>query len=270
MDSKAIKDFYTSYSDHITANRYHSTYPLRHYAHEQQYQSVLRFVEPGMKVLDAGCGEGVLAFLIVQKGAHVTGCDISEPNIRECKRLAKERGLSNVEFAVADSEHLPFEDDAFDLVVSSHVLEHLPDFDQGLREALRVSKRRAVIAIPTIYNLCSIVQVGHGWFFLKGVRSFVGFFFGLGRLTLALLTPGSDGVDEGYAGHESVPHVFRFPSVLLRKAQKNGFKVVHYEASSVCLPYFSSLLPVIKFLDKYRAARVMRNLGYGTTYIVEK
>ncbi len=270
MDSAHIKDFYSTYSDRITQNRYHSPYLLRHYAHEQQYQSVLRFVEPGMRVLDAGCGEGVLAFLMAQKGAHVVGCDISEPNIVECQRLALEQGLHTIEFRVADSEHLPFEDDSFDLVVSSHVLEHLPDFDQGLREAMRVTSKHAVLAIPTIYNFCSIVQVGHGWFFLKGVRSFAGFFIGLGRLARALLTPGSEGVDEGYAGHESVPHVFRFPSVMLRKCARHNLRVVHYEASSICLPYFSSLLPVIRYLDRYRAARVMRNFGYGTTYVVEK
>lgn len=269
-DDENIKNFYSDHADEIIDKRLRSPYLLRQYAHIKQYESILSFVTPGMKVLDAGCGEGVLSVMMAKKGAIVTGCDLSKPNIEKSKLYAIENNVGeNTEFIVGDAEKMPFPDDAFDLVVSSHVLEHLPDFDQGLREIMRVTKKRAIIAIPTILNPCSLVQIGHGWFYLKGVRSFSGLPIGLIKMFFAFMT-GKEGVNESYAGNEEVPHVFRFPFIMKKKIKNNGYKLISYEASSVCLPYFEFLLPLIKHLDARKNKKVWRNFGYGTTFVVEK
>jgi ubiquinone/menaquinone biosynthesis C-methylase UbiE len=269
MEGEKIKDFYKTYDDRISAKRWKSKYPLRAYAHEKQYASVLSYVMPGMKVLDAGCGDGVLSLMMAEKGAVVTGTDLSVPNIDSSKHRAREAGLEHkVSFMVADLENLPFEDNTFDLVVSSHVLEHIPDFDKGLREVMRVTKSRAVVAIPTIVNPCSWVQVGGGWYYLKGLRSFLSLPLGFGLMVLTYLS-GQDGVDEGYVG-SGMPHVFRFISVMKDKIRKNGFTLVEYEASSVCLPFFSFLLPVVKMVDQFKKKPLLRNCGYGTTFVIEK
>lgn len=262
------KEFYGNYADTIRQKRAESPYALRRYAHAQQYASVAKHAHPGMRILDAGCGEGVLSFMLAKNGAEVVGMDISEPNIAAAKARAEADRISNITFIVGDAEALPFPDDSFDLVVSSHVLEHIPDFDKGLSEVMRVTKKRAVIAIPTALNPCSWVQLGHGWFYLKGPRSFAAFFIGAIRVLWASVM-GKEGVDEGYAG-TTMPHVFRFPRILKRKAKSHGYKLISYEASSICLPYFESLLPMTRFFDRYRAAPMLRNLGYGTTYVLEK
>lgn len=263
-----IKIFYQQYADEIIKKRFHSPYALRRYVHAQQYENILRFVQPGMKVLDAGCGEGVLSFMMAVKGAYVTGCDISEPNIASCIARAKETGVETITFITADSERLPFDDDTFDLVISSHVLEHLPDFDKGLAELMRVTKKRAIIAIPTILNPCALVQVGGGMFWLKGPRSFAGLFSGFFKMVLAFVLF-REGVDETYAG-KGVPHIFRFPRIMKQKAKKAGYHIASYEAASICLPYFEWLLPIIRILDTWKGKIFFRNFGYGTTYVVEK
>lgn len=264
-----IKNFYKGYDDRISSKRWKSKHPLRSYAHERQYDSVLSYVSRGAKVLDAGCGDGALSFMMAGKGTLVTGIDLSVPNINACLKSAKDQGLEErVLFLVGDSEQLPFPDNTFDLVVSSHVLEHLPHFDLGFKEVMRVTKKRTIVAIPTIFNPCSWVQVGGGWFYLKGLRSFAALPFGFLKMLWALITF-RDGVNESYVGAD-VPHMFRFPWVMKRKIKKNGFSLVEYEASSICLPYFEFLLPVIKFLDKYRDKPILRNCGYGTTFIIEK
>lgn len=268
MNKKEIKSFYSAYSDKITDKRYKSTYPLRAYAHRAQYESILKNVEPGMKVLDAGCGEGTLSIMMAKKGAIVTGVDISRPNISNAKEYAKKEGIINIDFSTADLESLPFEDNSFDLVVSSHVLEHLPDFDKGLKELMRVTKKTAIVAIPTILNPCSWVQVGGGMFWVKGIRSFAGFFVGLGKMILAFIAL-KEGVNESYVGSDA-PHIFRFPSEMYKKAQKYNFHIRSHEASSISLPYFDFLLPIIKKLDKYKHNKIFRSLGYGTTFIVDK
>ena len=263
-----IKEFYSQHYDRIRDKRSESPYALRQYAHATQYQGILQCVWPGMKVLDAGCGDGVLSVLMANKGAVVIGCDFSVPNIKAAKGYAAEHHIANVEFLVGDVEHLPFPDSSFDLVVSSHVLEHLPDFDQGLREVMRVTKKRAIIAVPTILNPCSFVQVGQGWFWLKGPRSFAAFFTGVAKTVWALAT-GCEGVNETYGGTDA-PHIFRFPWIMKRKVRRLGFRLVSYQADCLCLPYFEFLLPCVKSLDRFKDRKFFRNLGYGTAYIVEK
>ena len=268
IEGERIKDFYKSYEDRISSKRWKSKYALRAYVHRMQYEGVLSYVTPGLKVLDAGCGEGTLSIMMAKKGANITGCDISRPNIDNAIAYAKENGVLNINFVQGDAESLPFASNEFDLVVSSHVLEHLPDFDKGFREIMRVTKKRAVIAIPTILNPCSWVQIGKGWFYLKGLRSFAALPYGFLKMLWALVTF-EEGVDESYAGAD-VPHVFRFPSVMKKKIKENGFRLIRYEASSICLSYFEFLLPLIKFVDKYKGRPFLRNCGYGTTFVIEK
>lgn len=264
-----IKKFYSSYSDKIISKRFRSEHPIRKYVHMQQYLGMLNYIRPGMSILDAGCGEGVLSVLMAKKGARVTGCDISDPNIQRCKEYANEEGVAdNTNFLVADLEGLPFSDNKFDLVVSSHVLEHLPDFDKGLSEVMRVTKKRSIIAIPTVLNLCSIVQVGGGDYWSKRKKSFLALPWGLCRLLFAAITL-KEGVDESYAG-EKVPHVYRFPWIMKNKAKKLKYRVTDYEAATLSLPMFEFLLPFSKFLDRFKKARFFRNFGCGTIYVVEK
>jgi SAM-dependent methyltransferase len=262
-----IKDFYTGYSDEINAKRFQSKYAVRRYAHYKQYASVCSFVKEGDTVLDAGCGQGALSVMLAQKGAIVSGTDISVPNIEASKSYASEVGLP-VNFQVADLENLPFPDNSFDVVVCSHVLEHIPDFDKGLQEIFRVAKKRVVFAVPTIENLCSWVQVGGGQYYLKGPRSFASLPWGGLKMIYAFIL-GREGVDEGYAGND-VPHVFRFPSVLRKKLKKYGYHLEVQEASSLLIPFFESLLPVSKLLDKLTKAPIFRNFGYGTTFVIDK
>ncbi len=263
-----IKQFYTRHADTITEKRVQSPYPLRRCVHEAQYEAVLAYVVPGMRVLDAGCGEGTLSLRMAERGAQVTGVDISQPNITACKRYARDAHIETVTFQVEDLESLSFADNSFDLVVSSHVLEHLPDFDKGLQEIMRVTTCRAVVAIPTALSACSWVQVGHGWFYLKGIRSFIAFPWGILR-TLWALVRGADGVDETYGGAD-VPHLFRFPWIMKRTIQKCGFRLIEYKADSVCIPYIDRNVSWIAWLNAHRHAAIIRDCGYGTLYVIEK
>ena len=265
--TKDLKEFYTGYADNINAKRLYSEYGVRRYAHFCQYSSVLAQVKLGDRVLDAGCGEGSLSVMLAKKGAIVVGTDISEPNIVAARAYAEQNGV-DITFHVADIENLPFETNTFDVVVSSHVLEHIPDFDKGLHEIVRVSKAKVVVAIPTILNLCSFVQVGGGHYYLKGLRSFRNFFYGF-LLMFGALVMGKEGVDEGYAGN-GVVHIFRFPWIFRKKLLRYNYTLVKQEASSLCIPFFEFLIPLSKMLDKFKHLPILREFGYGTTYVIKK
>lgn len=262
-----VKNFYIEYADNINTKRLNSPFSVRRYAHARQYKSVLDYVKSGQTVLDAGCGEGSLSVMLAKKGAIVTGTDISVPNIEASKKYAKSENVTIV-FQTADLEALPFPDNSFDVVVCSHVLEHIPDFDKGLQELVRVSRNRVVFAVPTIINMCSWVQVGGSQYYSKGLRAFVALPIGFFKMVYAFIIR-AEGVDEGYAGGD-VPHVFRFPSAIRKKLSRYGYFLLEQEASTLSIPFFETLLPISKKLDTLSKTKIFKNFGYGTTFVIEK
>lgn len=268
MQPDDIKRFYETYGDEIVAKRLESPYPLRSYAHRTQYETIAKIVKPGETVLDAGCGEGVLTWYLAERGAKVTGMDISKPNIEAAKRFLEKKGVDDrVTLVLGDAEKLPFPDASFDWVISSHVLEHLPDFDKGLSEIHRVTKKRAVVALPTCLNLSAASILGGADFWRLSKRAFIALPWGFVRI---LLNFGSEGVQEGYAGVGELPHIWRYPWVMRRRLENGGFTIVSFEAATLVLPYFSFLLPLVKRLDRFKALPVLRNLGYGSVAVLEK
>lgn len=90
------------------------------------------------KVLEIGCGIGVLSSYLAEKYKwEVTGIDLDPEQIKRAKK--KHRENKCLKFLEADALSLPFENDEFDLVLSSDALHHmLPDRDKVLDEISRV------------------------------------------------------------------------------------------------------------------------------------
>lgn len=263
-----IKEAYRNREESSVASGKKDIFPLWSYVHETEYASISKKVPVGAIALDNGCGDGTLAIMLAKRGVTVTACDISEANIAKARRHAEEAGVgAAIRFLVADAENLPFEDDSFDWVVSSHVLEHLPSFEKGLAEIRRVTKRNAVIALPTCLNPCAAVILGGDVFWKISRWSPFAWFVGIGRIAL---NAGGIGVDEGYRGEKSLPHVWRYPHVMRKELRRGGFRILQFEASSLCMPYFKNLLPLAKKLEKYKSSPVFRQCGYGSIAVVEK
>ena len=268
MQNEEIKNFYETYGDRIVEKRLNSPYALRRYAHRMGYESIAKFVKPGETVLDAGCGEGVLAWYLAERGADVTAMDISKPNLENARAfLEKKDVLDQVRLVRGDAENLPFADASFDWVVSSHVLEHLPDFDKGLAEIRRVTKRRAIVALPTCLNFAAASQLGGADFWRPSLRALFALPWGLVRILLNLR---GEGVQEGYAGVGELPHIWRYPWVMRRRLEAGGFTIARFEAATLVVPYFNFMLPIVKFLDRHKQLPILRNLGYGSIALLKK
>lgn len=90
------------------------------------------------KVLDPGCGGGGMPLSFAEEASLVIGIDPAERFQAAGVRLAREQGVTNVHFALADGMALPFPDATFDLVLSHAVIEHVADAPLYLRECARV------------------------------------------------------------------------------------------------------------------------------------
>jgi ubiquinone/menaquinone biosynthesis C-methylase UbiE len=99
----------------------------------------------GKHILDAACGPGKYAEILMNQGAIVTGFDISPKMIA----LAKERNNGNGSFFVHDlSEPLQvFEDASFDTIVCALALHYLEDWSLTIQEFYRVLKPNGVLVI---------------------------------------------------------------------------------------------------------------------------
>ena len=107
----------------------------------------LPYVQPGMTLLDCGCGPGTITldFAEIVAPAEAIGVDIEPGQLRFAQARAADEEKSNVRFAVSDLYALPFSDDTFDAVFLHGVLEHMQTPVKALGEVRRVLKHGGVV-----------------------------------------------------------------------------------------------------------------------------
>jgi len=115
------------------------------------------------KILDVGCGAGALSFYLAQKGANVTGIDLSKNSIEVCKNESKIRGL-NIDFREMNAQIPDFEDESFDMIVGSRVIHHLPNLELFFKECKRLVKPNGYIAFIEPLKKNIIVELNRKFF----------------------------------------------------------------------------------------------------------
>lgn len=127
-----------NYYDRI-AHLYDATRPLPTWVSDQIADRILQQVEatPQTRFLEPGIGTGRTGFPIIQRGYSYTGIDISMNMMNEL-RAKFPRMPENLTLIQGDASHLPFADDVFDVVLTTHMLHCLTDPLEGLSEIRRV------------------------------------------------------------------------------------------------------------------------------------
>jgi len=110
---------------------------------KNEFQVIAELIENDKKVLDVGCGDGILMnFLKKNKNTNIRGLEISKSKVQEC--IAK--GLTVIE-GNAEKDLKQFPDKSFDYVVLSQTLQAFLDPELVIKELLRVGKK-AIVTIP--------------------------------------------------------------------------------------------------------------------------
>ncbi len=109
----------------------------------------------GLRILDAGCGEGRFGRMLAADGARVTMVDMT----RQMVRTAHQRRTAGTAAVRASAERLPFHNASFDLVVSYIVLVDVPDFRAAIREMARVLEAGGRLVVANV----SFMSAANGW-----------------------------------------------------------------------------------------------------------
>ena len=101
-----------------------------------------------MKVLDIGCGGGLLSEPMCRLGADVTGIDASKKNISVAKIHAKKNKLK-INYKVASPEMLKNKT-KFDVILNMEIVEHVNDIDFFIKESSKLLKKNGIMFIATL------------------------------------------------------------------------------------------------------------------------
>jgi SAM-dependent methyltransferase len=109
---------------------------------------LLTVLTPGMTILDVGCGPGTITADLAERvpDGSVTGIDAETAVLDNGRDVARDRGLTNLEFQPGDVYALEFPDDTFSVVHAHQVLQHLGDPVAALREMRRVTRPGGFVA----------------------------------------------------------------------------------------------------------------------------
>ncbi len=117
------------------------------------------------KILDIGCGAGLLTNPLAHQGHIVSGIDLSSSSLELARKLDTTK---TVDYQVAQAERLPFAENSFDVVSAMDLLEHVNDPALVIKEASRVLKPEGLFFFHTFNrNFISYLII------IKGVEWFV-------------------------------------------------------------------------------------------------
>lgn len=102
-----------------------------------------------LRILEIGCGAGLLCFELAHSAKIVVGIDISHFVLDFANRVKDYLHCDNVFFQQGDAEHLAFDHDTFDVVLCSEVLEHLIEPQRALTEMRRILKKNGTLILTT-------------------------------------------------------------------------------------------------------------------------
>jgi ubiquinone/menaquinone biosynthesis C-methylase UbiE len=204
-------------------NDFAEEYYKSFYTHVAEYPSltlrhnyILDLVDQdSRKILEVGCGPGMMMIDLMKRGCEVAGVDIAEGMLQVArKNITRAFPQERPTLVLGDIEKLNFPDGAFDAVICAGVLEYLASDDASLNEMKRVLKPGGVLIVSVRNKLCPARAID--WFTDRLKRSKTG-------LNLLL---GATRIFKGkhFNSIHYTPYRKHTPFKLSRSLKKTGFQ----------------------------------------------
>lgn len=106
------------------------------------------------KLIDIGCGDGALDYLIkIKKGGQIFGIDPSKEAILIAENKFKKLKIKKYKFKIGEGGNLSFTDNSFDHVICADVIEHIKNPQKTLKEIKRVLKSGGKVIVSSVIKL---------------------------------------------------------------------------------------------------------------------
>jgi 2-polyprenyl-6-hydroxyphenyl methylase/3-demethylubiquinone-9 3-methyltransferase len=116
-----------------------------HFARDPKQAGCLK----GLRILDIGCGGGILSEPLARLGAAMVGADPAETNIEVARAHAEQGGLS-IDYRATTAESLADAGERFDIVLAMEVVEHVSDVDLFVRRCAEMVKPGGMMVAATL------------------------------------------------------------------------------------------------------------------------
>ena len=123
----------------------------------------------GMRIVDIGCGGGILAESMAKLGAELSAIDVVEKNIEAARYHSKKQGL-DIDYRLATASALVDAGETFDVVLNMEVVEHVADLPAFIADCAKLVRPGGLMVVATINRnwlsyLCAIVAAEYvlGW-----------------------------------------------------------------------------------------------------------
>jgi ubiquinone/menaquinone biosynthesis C-methylase UbiE len=198
------------------------------------------------RVLDLGCGAGVLTERLVAAGHNVDAVDMSADMLEFSKQRLARYDSSKYRLARAECQALPFPDATFDVVACIGVFGYMDDVDAAIREIKRVLRPGGTLVL-SIRNL-DHVTVFDGLFWLKAP------FLALRKVVRGLGASSSNG--SGADSHRHAIAIYDQPRKVIGIFEAFGFALRDFHGAGYGPPTFRSK----QLLSEHRAKRLSHAL----------
>lgn len=116
----------------------------------------------GKRIIDLGCGGGLMALPICERGADVVGVDLSVASMQMLQRVAECR----LQLVAGDCTSCPLTKNFADIVLLADVVDHLPDYPKALAEGYRLLRDGGLLFVSTLsrtfFSYVTAIVLGEG------------------------------------------------------------------------------------------------------------
>lgn len=151
MKEKILRKYYEDKAKRLDELRltYDNPSAYKRFFYMVRFNAVIDALNPRPKelILDLGCGTGYYTKEILRKGAKVIAVEYSSNYLNQARNFVGNN--KNAKFIRSSATDLPFDNDTFNKVLFTEVIEHVPDYEKTLQEIKRVLKPKGIAVVTT-------------------------------------------------------------------------------------------------------------------------